>query len=221
MVRRFSYSRRLPMDISPPSSPALSLTLTLPPGLVPLPIDELLPHIVEKLASGPNLVIAAPPGAGKTTRVPQALLSLFPEGEIVVLEPRRIAAHLSALRVAEERGEPLGDTVGVQLRFESVISRKTRLRFVTEGVLLRQLAADPQLSKVKAVIFDEFHERHYQTDLLLALLRRLQLGERPELRLCVMSSDRRESGPKSRGSDRALVTSQRRAARETSPPRRS
>jgi ATP-dependent helicase HrpB len=188
MVRRFSYSRRLPMDISPPSSPALSLTLTLPPGLVPLPIDELLPHIVEKLASGPNLVIAAPPGAGKTTRVPQALLSLFPEGEIVVLEPRRIAAHLSALRVAEERGEPLGDTVGVQLRFESVISRKTRLRFVTEGVLLRQLAADPQLSKVKAVVFDEFHERHYQTDLLLALLRRLQLGERPELRLCVMSA---------------------------------
>ena len=116
MVRRFSYSRRLPMDISPPSSPALSLTLTLPPGLVPLPIDELLPHIVEKLASGPNLVIAAPPGAGKTTRVPQALLSLFPEGEIVVLEPRRIAAHLSALRVAEERGEPLGGRVRARIR---------------------------------------------------------------------------------------------------------
>jgi len=153
-----------------------------------LPIDELLPSILDKLTAGPNLVIAAPPGAGKTTRVPHALLSLFPEGEIVVLEPRRIAANLSALRVAEERGEALGQTVGVQLRFESVVSAQTRLRFVTEGVLLRQLIADPKLSSVKAVIFDEFHERHYQTDLLLALLRRLQLVERPELRLCVMSA---------------------------------
>lgn len=179
------------MSVSPPSPPtplATAPSLILPSGLLPLPIDELLPGIIEQLSSGPNLVIAAPPGAGKTTRVPHALLSLFPEGEIVVLEPRRIAAHLSALRVAEERGEPLGESVGVQLRFESVISERTRLRFVTEGVLLRQLAADPKLATVRAVVFDEFHERHYQTDLLLALLRRLQLCERPELRLCVMSA---------------------------------
>lgn len=161
---------------------------SLPSGLVPLPIDELLPTVVDTLTKQSCVVIAAPPGAGKTTRVPQALLSLCPEGEVVVLEPRRIAAHLSALRVAEERGESLGETVGVQLRFESIVSEKTRLRFVTEGVLLRQLASDPQLAKVSTVIFDEFHERHHQTDLLLSLLRRLSLTTRPDLRLCVMSA---------------------------------
>ena len=173
-----------------PSS--LDLTISpshsLPSGLVPLPIDELLPTILATLTTHNSVVIAAPPGAGKTTRVPHALLSTVPEGEIVVLEPRRIAAHLSALRVAEERGETLGDTVGVQLRFESIVSEKTRLRFVTEGVLLRQLASDPQLRRVSMVIFDEFHERHHQTDLLLSLLRRLQQSTRPDLRLCVMSA---------------------------------
>lgn len=186
----FAIEVPLPMSVSPPSPSPLATdpSLVLPSGLLPLPIDELLPRIIEQLTAAPNLVIAAPPGAGKTTRVPHALLSIFPEGEIVVLEPRRIAANLSALRVAEERGEPLGETVGVQLRFESVTSARTRLRFVTEGVLLRQLTADPKLSTVQAVVFDEFHERHYQTDLLLALLRRLQLCERPELRLCVMSA---------------------------------
>lgn len=173
-----------------PSS--LDLTISpshsLPSGLVPLPIDERLPTILATLTTHNSVVIAAPPGAGKTTRVPHALLSMVPEGEIVVLEPRRIAAHLSALRVAEERGETLGDTVGVQLRFESIVSEKTRLRFVTEGVLLRQLASDPQLRRVSMVIFDEFHERHHQTDLLLSLLRRLQQSTRPDLRLCVMSA---------------------------------
>lgn len=170
------------------ASPSPLLPLGLPLGLPPLPIDPLLPAIVDSLRAQPNLVIAAPPGAGKTTRVPHALLSLISDGDIVVLEPRRIAAQLSALRVAEERGEPLGQTVGVQLRFESIVSAATRLRFVTEGVLLRQLASDPKLSTVKMVVFDEFHERHYQTDLLLALLRRLQQTIRPELRLCAMSA---------------------------------
>lgn len=180
------------MSASSPNSPSPDLThrpsLSLPTGRGPLPIDALLPTIVDTLTRHSCVVIAAPPGAGKTTRVPPALLSLHPEGEVVVLEPRRIAAHLSALRVAEERGESLGETVGVQLRFESIVSEKTRLRFVTEGVLLRQLAADPQLAKVSTVIFDEFHERHHQTDLLLSLLRRLQRTTRPELRLCVMSA---------------------------------
>lgn len=155
---------------------------------VALPIDEHLPRLLAELGQHRNAVIVAPPGAGKTTRVPPALLSLFLEGEIVVLEPRRLAAQLSALRVAEERHETLGQTVGVQLRFESVVSENTRLRFVTLGVLLRQLVDDPQLSTVRAVIFDEFHERHFQSDVLLALLRKLQNSTRPDLHLVVMSA---------------------------------
>lgn len=173
---------------SPPLPTSPISHALLPHPREPLPIDPLLPEIVARLSETPNLVIAAPPGAGKTTRVPQALLSLISDGEIVVLEPRRIAAQLSALRVAEELGESLGQTVGVQLRFESITSAATRLRFVTEGVLLRQLASDPLLPTVKLVVFDEFHERHYQTDLLLALLVRLQRTSRPDLRLCAMSA---------------------------------
>ena len=156
--------------------------------LAPLPIDELLPEIAAQIQLSPCLVIEAPPGAGKTTRVPHLLLEQFPEGEIVVLEPRRIAAHLSAARVAEERGESLGESVGVQMRFDSVIGPNTRLRFVTEGVLLRQLLSDPLLRGVRVVILDEFHERHLQADLVLALVRRLQQGPRPDLRLVVMSA---------------------------------
>lgn len=156
--------------------------------LAPLPIDELLPEIAAQIQLNPCLVIEAPPGAGKTTRVPHLLLEQFPEGEIVVLEPRRIAAHLSAARVAEERGESLGESVGVQMRFDSVMGPNTRLRFVTEGVLLRQLLSDPLLRGVRVVILDEFHERHLQADLVLALVRRLQQGPRPDLRLVVMSA---------------------------------
>ncbi len=154
----------------------------------PLPIDSLLPEIRERLELGRSLVLWAPPGAGKTTRVPAALLDLFPNGEVLVLEPRRLAAYLSAVRVAEERGGELGGEVGVQLRFESVCGPNTRLRFVTEGILLRRLMSDPELRGVRAVVLDEFHERHLQGDLALALLARLQRGSRPDLRLCVMSA---------------------------------
>lgn len=153
-----------------------------------LPIDALLPEIAAHLASSPCLVIEAPPGAGKTTRVPPLLTGLFPDGDVVVLEPRRLAAHLSASRVAEERGEALGQTVGVQMRFESVVGPSTRLRFVTEGVLLRQLFAEPRLPRVRAVVLDEFHERHLHADLVLALLRRCQKIARPDLRIVVMSA---------------------------------
>lgn len=157
-------------------------------GLAPLPIDALLPEVARQLLAHPAVVVEAPPGAGKTTRLPHLLLNLFPDGEIVVLEPRRLAAHLSAARVAEERGERLGNTVGVQMRFNSVCGPSTRLRYVTEGVLVRQLQREPTLPGVRAVILDEFHERHLATDLSLALLRRLQNGSRPDLKLCVMSA---------------------------------
>ncbi len=151
-----------------------------------LPIDALLPEIVESLQQHSNLVIEAAPGAGKTTRVPAAMLNVV-SGEVVVLEPRRIAARLAARRVAAEMGEDVGGTVGYQVRFEEAVGPKTRLRFVTEGVLTRRLISDPELRGVDAVVLDEFHERHVDTDLALALLKRLQ-GKRPELKIVVMSA---------------------------------
>jgi ATP-dependent helicase HrpB len=151
-----------------------------------LPVDSILPEILDSLKRSPNLVIEAPPGAGKTTRVPPALLELV-SGEVVVLEPRRIAARLAARRVAWEIDEPVGQTVGYQVRFEEVVSQRTRLRFVTEGVLTRRLLSDPALKGVGAVVLDEFHERHLDSDLALALLKRLQ-QTRPELRIVVMSA---------------------------------
>ena len=148
-----------------------------------LPIDDLLPRIP---ASG-NLVIEAPPGAGKTTRVPPAFLARE-RGDVLVLEPRRLAARLAARRVASELGERLGETVGYQVRFEAVSGPRTRLRFLTEGVLTRRLLSDPTLAGVGTVILDEFHERHLETDLALALLRRLQQTKRRDLRIIVMSA---------------------------------
>lgn len=151
-----------------------------------LPVDATLPQIIASLNHCPNLVIEAPPGAGKTTRVPPALLGVV-TGDVIVLEPRRIAARLAARRVAWEMGEEPGETVGYQVRFEEVAGPRTRLHFVTEGVLIRRLLSDPSLKGVDAVIIDEFHERHLEGDFALALLRRLQRS-RPELRIIVMSA---------------------------------
>lgn len=151
-----------------------------------LPIDHVLPRIAESLAKHPNFVLEAAPGAGKTTRVPAALLNIV-KGEIIVLEPRRIAARLAARRVAWEMGEQVGGTVGYQVRFEEAVGPKTRLRFMTEGILLRRLIDDPELKGVDAVVLDEFHERHLESDLALALLKRLQKSRR-DLILVVMSA---------------------------------
>ncbi|PYT18973.1 MAG: ATP-dependent helicase HrpB [Acidobacteria bacterium] len=146
-----------------------------------LPVDALLPRIVQTLRAGKNLVIEAPPGAGKTTRVPPALLSLNP-GDVLVLEPRRLAARMAARRVASELGERVGETVGYQVRFEDMSGPRTRLRFLTEGVLTRRLLSDPRLRGTGIVVLDEFHERHLDTDLGLALLKRLGI------RIVVMSA---------------------------------
>jgi ATP-dependent helicase HrpB len=151
-----------------------------------LPIDLILPDVIRSLEHNPNLVIEAPPGAGKTTRVPPALLGQL-QGEIVVLEPRRIAARLAARRVAFEMSEPVGQTIGYQVRFEGMGGPRTRLRYVTEGVLTRRLMSNPDLRGVDAVVLDEFHERHLDSDLVLALLKRLQ-QTRPDLRIVVMSA---------------------------------
>lgn len=156
----------------------------------PLPVDEILPGAIETLRRARSLVVEAPPGAGKTTRLPPALLDagVAGGGDVLVLEPRRLAARMAARRVAEERGETVGETIGYQVRFEEVAGRATRLRFLTEGVLTRRLLADPTLKGVGCVVLDEFHERHLQADLALALLRRLQRTSRPDLKIVAMSA---------------------------------
>lgn len=131
-------------------------------------------------------MVEAEPGAGKTTRIPAALLGAV-RGQVLVLEPRRLAARLAARRVAWELGEDIGQSVGYQVRFERVAGPQTRLHFLTEGVLTRRLLSDPNLNGVDAVVLDEFHERHLESDLALALLKRLQ-RRRPELRIVVMSA---------------------------------
>ncbi len=157
------------------------------PTHTPLPIDPFLPRIVGALAPGAALVLSAEPGAGKTTRVPRALLDAG-RGAVLVLEPRRLAVRLAARRVAEELGEPVGRRIGYQVRFEEVGGAETRVRFVTEGVLVRRLLGDPQLSGVAVVLLDEFHERSLEADLALALLARLRRTARPDLALGVMSA---------------------------------
>ena len=146
--------------------PSGRVSRTFPRRMDALPIDPLLPEIAASIARSPSLVLEAPPGAGKTTRVPRALLDagLLSSGEVVILEPRRLAARLAARRVADELGERLGETVGYQVRFEDLSGPKTRIRFVTEGVLTRRLLGDPTLRGIRIVLLDEFHERHLQGD---------------------------------------------------------
>lgn len=158
--------------------------------MLKLPIDSILPELVAALEKGPSVVLQASPGSGKTTRVPPALLkaAFRGEGEILVLEPRRLAAKWAARRVAEEYGEPVGQTIGYQFRFENVSGPRTKVRFLTEGMLMRRLLNDPLLKGVSAVLLDEFHERHLHGDIALGYLRWLQQSKRPDLRLVVMSA---------------------------------
>jgi ATP-dependent helicase HrpB len=156
----------------------------------PLPIDAVLDDLSRTLEAHHAAVLVAPPGAGKTTRVPLALLDApWTKGKkIVVLEPRRIAARASADRMAKSLGERAGETVGYRVRFGSKISRATRIEVVTEGIFTRQILDDPELSGIAAVLFDEFHERSLDADLGLALARDAQLGLREDLRILVMSA---------------------------------
>jgi ATP-dependent helicase HrpB len=156
----------------------------------PLPIDAVLGDLAAALAQGSTAVLVAPPGAGKTTRVPLALLEApwTKDGTIIVLEPRRIAARAAAERMAQTLGEKVGETVGYRVRFGSKVSRRTRIEVVTEGIFTRRILDDPELSGVAAVLFDEFHERSLDADLGLALARDAQQGLREDLRLLVMSA---------------------------------
>ena len=155
-----------------------------------LPIYEIEREIIARLQADRRLILSAPTGSGKSTQVPQMLWKhgLLGGGQVVILQPRRLAARLLAARVAQELGVRLGDEVGYQIRFENCTSAKTKIRFVTEGVLLRQLIDDPQLRGVAVILFDEFHERHLYGDITLARALDLQEQQRPDLRLAVMSA---------------------------------
>ena len=155
-----------------------------------LPIDTHLESIKNSLVKSSSLIIEAAPGAGKTTRIPPALIDspISKNQQVWVLEPRRLAARLSANRIAQERSEKLGETVGYQVRYENFSSERTRLLFLTEGLFTRKLIHNPTLKGVSIVVLDEFHERNLQTDVALALLRRLQKTSRPDLKIVVMSA---------------------------------
>ncbi|MGD9670368.1 MAG: ATP-dependent helicase HrpB [Hyphomicrobiaceae bacterium] len=155
-----------------------------------LPIDAVLDQLGAALAAAPNAVLMAPPGAGKTTRVPLALLDASWRGDnrILVLEPRRIAARAAADRMAQTLGESVGERVGLRARLTSRISRKTRIEVITEGVFTRMILDDPSLEGVAAVLFDEFHERSLDADFGLALALDAQAALRPDLRVLVMSA---------------------------------
>src|SRR5690606_35588571 len=159
-------------------------------GAMTFPITPLLPQIQRSLAGHPRLVLEAPPGAGKTTQVPLALLDApwLAGGRIVMLEPRRVAARSAAMFMARQLGEEVGGTVGYRIRFEKRVSARTRIEVVTEGILTRMLQDDPMLEGIGALVFDEFHERHLAGDLGLALALDVQAGLREDLRLLVMSA---------------------------------
>jgi ATP-dependent helicase HrpB len=171
--------------VTVPPTPETSAT----PALSPLPIDEVLDAVCASLRAAPSVVLRAPTGSGKTTRVPGALLDRgVVTGAVWVSQPRRVAARAAARRIAEERGARLGDEVGYQVRYEKRAGADTRVLFLTDGLLLRRLQADPLLEGVGALVFDEVHERRLDTDLTLALARQVQREMRPDLRIVVMSA---------------------------------
>jgi ATP-dependent helicase HrpB len=181
--------------------------------MIPLPIDEVLPELRTTLAAHRALVLQAPPGAGKTTGVPPALLNepWLAGRTILMLEPRRLAARAAAARMAQLLGESVGETVGYRIRFESKVSARTRIEVLTEGILTRRLQTDPELKSVGLVIFDEFHERHLHADLALALCLDSQHGLREDLKIMVMSATLDGEGISKLLSDAPLVTSRGRS----------
>ena len=185
--------------------PAIALTL--------LPIEPVLPTIRAALRDAAALVLQAPPGAGKTTRVPLALLDepWLAGRSILLLEPRRLAARAAAARMASLLGEPVGQTVGYRIRFENQVSRQTRIEVLTEGILTRRLQRDPALDGVGLVIFDEFHERSLHADLALALCLDSQRGLCEDLGLLVMSATLDGAAVARLLGDAPLVTSEGRA----------
>ena len=176
-----------------------------------LPIDDALPDLIAALKARGRAVLQAPPGAGKTTRVPLAMLEAgVTDGRIVMLEPRRLAARAAAERMAETLGERAGETVGYRVRGEVKVSRATRIEVVTEGILTRMLQSEPDLPGVGAVIFDEFHERSLNADLGLALALEVAGALRDDLILLAMSATL-DAEPVARLMEAPLITSEGRS----------
>jgi ATP-dependent helicase HrpB len=153
------------------------------PRRTDLPIEELRDAIVSSLREGNRLVVEAPTGSGKSTQIPQMLLDggILGDGQAIILQPRRLPARMLAARVAHERGGRVGGEVGYRIRLDDVSSSATRLLFVTEGILVRRMLADPELAGISVLIFDEFHERHLHGDISLAQALALQETRRPDL----------------------------------------
>ena len=179
----------------------------------PLPIDDALPALRSALAAHPGAVLVAPPGAGKTTRVPLALLDEpWAKGKrLILLEPRRLAARAAAARMAATLGEKVGETIGLRVRLTSLVSKRTRIEVVTEGVFTRRILADPALEGIAAVLFDEFHERSLDADLGLAFALDAQGALREDLRLLVMSATLDGARVRTLLGDAPLIESQGRA----------
>ena len=176
-----------------------------------LPIDAVLPDVINALRSQGRVVLQAPPGAGKTTRVPLAMLDAnLTTGRILMPEPRRLAARAAAERMAQTIGEPVGETVGYRIRGTSKVGKQTRIEVVTEGILTRMLQDQPDLSNIGAVIFDEFHERSLNADLGLALCLEVASALRDDLLLVAMSATL-DAAPLAKVMDAPTVTSQARA----------
>ncbi len=180
-----------------------------------LPIDEVLPEIGQVMRAGTRLVLAAPPGAGKTTRVPLFLAGLTGEekcisGKILLLEPRRVAARMAAQYMAKSLGEPLGKTVGLSTRVDRKVSSETKIEVITDGLFTRRILSDPELSGIGAVIFDEFHERRLNADLGLALALETQAAFRDDLSVILMSATL-DTGAVSRVIDAPVIQSEGRA----------
>lgn len=176
-----------------------------------LPIDAVMPEVIDALRSQGRVVLQAPPGAGKTTRVPLAMLDAnLTTGRILMLEQRRLAARAAAERMAQTIGEPVGETVGYRIRGTSKVSKQTRIEVVTEGILTRMLQDQPDLPNIGAVIFDEFHERSLNADLGLALCLEVASALRDDLLLVAMSATL-DAAPIAKVMDAPIVTSQGRA----------
>ncbi|MDD9921115.1 MAG: helicase-related protein, partial [Boseongicola sp.] len=177
-----------------------------------LPIEGALPALLTALRESGTAVLQAPPGAGKTTRVPLAVLEAgLTEEKIVMLEPRRLAARVAAQRMADMLGEPLGQTVGFRIRGESKTSRNTRIEVVTEGILTRMIQSDPGLDGIGVIIFDEFHERSIHADLGLALTLEVRQTLRDDLKLIVMSATLDAEPVSALIGDAPLITSEGRS----------
>src|SRR6516225_8059216 len=196
--------------------------------MLPLPIDDVLPDLTAALSERAAAVLVAPPGAGKTTRVPLVLARepWIKNRKILVLEPRRLAARAAADRMAATLGEAVGDTVGYRVRFGSKVSRNTQIEIVTEGIFTNLILNDPSLENVAAVLFDEFHERSLDADLGLALARDAQQGLREDLKLLVMSATLDgarvarllDNAPVITSEGRAFAVDTRYVARDTGKP---